>query len=380
MRPIGDLVDEYIRSLTEVSECTRANYAVALKKFLRSDIDVDESMLQKFDLAIAQGSYEWRQGEMRAYARATRRVYVTALSQFMVWLDANDELSANFRYTKALAKLKVQRGRRHRPYVPRFPDPRLPDLVAHFDQIPLPDAPDAGVRLHNHRLTILRNRALAHVLISTGTRISEALSLMRTQIQDGRASECQVIGKGGKPGPIFFDEAARVALQAYLTERVDRLPWVFVSHSLRGTSNQRQMTRCDAWRVIKAGAQACGLDPNTSPHMFRHWLAEDMLDSGSNIEIVQACLHHSSADTTSTIYAHVRDRRLRAGVQAYRAGVPASSETVQTTNTAALVDQVVVKVLDQLTKSDLVGRLVEALTQAGRDERTISAEMVPGQD
>ena len=113
-----------------------------------------------------------------------------------------------------------------------------------------------------------------------------------------------------------------------------------------------------------------------------------MIASGSNIEIVQACLHHSSADTTSTIYAHVRDQRLREGVQAYRAGTgtPASGETAATAATAALVDQVVAKVLDRLGSDDLVerisqevaGRLVAAL--ASKVPADISTEIVSQSD
>src|ERR1051326_5406388 len=68
-----------------------------------------------------------------------------------------------------------------------------------------------------------RLRALFETLLSTGMRISEALSLNRDSI-DFERREAVIIGKGGKARTVFFSEDALRWIRRYLNRRHDPNP------------------------------------------------------------------------------------------------------------------------------------------------------------
>ena len=70
-------------------------------------------------------------------------------------------------------------------------------------------------------MELLRNRALVHTLRCSGGRISEVLSLKRSQVQDGRIDEVLITGKGGKQRVLFLDPPALLAITRYCNERHD---------------------------------------------------------------------------------------------------------------------------------------------------------------
>jgi site-specific recombinase XerD len=68
----------------------------------------------------------------------------------------------------------------------------IPAVVAYYDRLPLPPENDA----YNRRLSLLRDRALVNVLYATAARLSEVLSLNRSQVNHGRAATATITGKG----------------------------------------------------------------------------------------------------------------------------------------------------------------------------------------
>jgi integrase len=71
---------------------------------------------------------------------------------------------------------------------------------------------------------------------------------------------------------------------------------------------------------VKRGAKQIGLKGLASPHMFRHYLAEDMLRSGTPLEGVQAVLGHADIGTTRSVYAPANADEAREALRKYRAG------------------------------------------------------------
>ena len=69
---------------------------------------------------------------------------------------------------------------------------------------------------------------------------------------------------------------------------------------------------------IKGAAKACGLSKNTSAHMFRHWLAMDMVEHDVPIECIKEVLGHEKIETTM-IYARASRLRVRSQIMQYRA-------------------------------------------------------------
>ena len=71
---------------------------------------------------------------------------------------------------------------------------------------------------------------------------------------------------------------------------------------------------------MKRIAKLLGRKGLASPHMFRHYLAEDMLRSVTPLEGVQAVLGHADIATTRKVYAPANVDEAREALRRYRAG------------------------------------------------------------
>jgi len=108
----------------------------------------------------------------------------------------------------------------------------------------------------------LRFRALCEVLLGTGARISEALSLDRNLV-NFYAREVPIVGKGNKERVLFFTERSLVWLKQYLATREDAEPGVFV------TSARRRLKRDDSLsRMFIRYRERAGLTKKVTPHIF----------------------------------------------------------------------------------------------------------------
>lgn len=249
--------------------------------------------------------YYWLGAEYKS--QQTIRTYLSATRRFLTWLDARDLLAPDFQLGKAHNRLKAAQGRRAAaPYKHRQIDPELPRVVTYYDNLPLPPGDDAPVRLE--RLKILRARAIVHTLYASGGRVSEVAGLTREMVLDGRIDEVHLVGKGGQPRVILLTSDAMRAIQAYLAERDDAYPGLFISH---GRGRGKAIGRGTMWSVVKAAAATLGLHKSTSPHSFRHFRATQLLNEGMPLESVQAYLGHRDISTTRKVYAHTKTAVLR---------------------------------------------------------------------
>jgi site-specific recombinase XerD len=252
---------------------------------------------------VLEEFYKWLTGQYNS--QQTVRTYLSAVRRFLTWLDARDLLA--FQLGKAQNRLKAAQGKKARfPYKHRQVDPELPRVVTYYDELPLPQGDDLQSQVE--RLKILRARAIVHTLYASGGRVSEVASLTRDMVLDGRLDEVHLIGKGGQPRLILLTPEAMRAIQAYIAERGDRYPGLFISH---GRSHGQPLGRGTIWAVVKKAVQAMGLHESTSPHSFRHFRATQLLNEGMPLESVQAYLGHQDISTTRKVYAHTKTAVLR---------------------------------------------------------------------
>lgn len=254
---------------------------------------------------ILEEFYLWLTDQYKS--QQTVRTYLSAVRRFLTWLDARDLMAPNFQLGKAQNRLKAAQGKKARvPYKYRRVDPELPRVVTYYDKLSLPQGDDPQSQLE--RFKILRARAIVHTLYASGGRVSEVASLTREMVLDGRIDEVHLIGKGGQPRLILLTPEAMRAIQAYIAERADNYPGLFISH---GRAHGQSLGRGTIWAVVKKAAEAVGLHKSTSPHSFRHFRATQLLNEGMPLESVQAYLGHQDISTTRKVYAHTKTAVLR---------------------------------------------------------------------
>jgi integrase/recombinase XerD len=314
--PTQSDVDEFLDGYADEDLVnTRSAYATALSMFLECNLPIDDNVFREFERRLARRTYKSKgtvktreNGKLLAlpyprkpYAPTTRRLYISALVRFVEFLLAEDVLDDHaLDMSKAQAKLKNLKSRRGTPpYRRPTIAPELARLITYYDSIAEPDANEPDVE--RLRLELLRNRAFMHTLYSTGGRVSEVLSISRVGVRDGKFDEVTLKGKGGRDRDLLLTPEAMKAIQMYCRARgADTYEPLFISHR-RGLGGR--LSRVSGWAIVKRAAQALGMADMASPHKFRHFRGQQLLNEGMTLDVVQAFLGHASPETTRRIYA-----------------------------------------------------------------------------
>lgn len=222
--------------------------------------------------------------------RSTQNCYLIALRSLLTFFADRNILS--------LPPEKVE-----------LPKERDNKKTVHFlditEVLKLLDAPDVSTK------TGLRDRVILETLFSTAIRVAELISLNREQIKitdDSEDLEIVIVGKGGRPRPIYFSERAVKWLRQYLEIRKDKEKALFVSY--RGKEPLSRLTTRSTERAVKKYVVKTGLPIQTSCHTLRHSSATYLLSQGVDLRTVQEFLGHKNIITTQ-IYTHITNKRLR---------------------------------------------------------------------
>lgn len=164
-------------------------------------------------------------------------------------------------------------------------------------------------------LKALRMVCLLELLYATGLRVSELVGLTARAASTG-GQFIAVRGKGGRERLVPVSNTARTVLKAYLRQLSaitgGEPKWLFPSFGAEG-----HLTRQHFAVELKGLAAAAGLDgKRISPHVLRHGFASHLLAGGADLRAVQQMLGHADISTTQ-IYTHVQQDRLRAAVQSH---------------------------------------------------------------
>lgn len=235
-------------------------------------------------------------------SRSTVTTYMSAVVGYLHFLDGLDLLPEAVQLGKLqrqMARRQVERNQAETVIDLDNARQAIPRIVTYYEKLPLPPENDA----YNRRHSLLRDRALVKVLYSTAARISEVVALNRANVDHGRASYATITGKGNKPRTIHIRDYARAAIRAYLAEREDSNPALFVAHSRNALNARLSVT--SAHNVVKKAVEALELHDSISAHDFRHFRATQLLREGMPLEVVQEFLGHADVSTTRNIYAPV---------------------------------------------------------------------------
>lgn len=308
--------DAFVASLGVKKTKTANTYSYALSRFARF-IATTKYMSRKdtffcasdFRDDILLRFYNWLADAKQEYSPATLDLSLAAATRFLVWLDAHDHVL--FSIDKARNRLKAVREI-YPSRSGREADPGVPKIVTYYDDQSLPSLEP---RNHIKRLILFRSRAIVHTLYASAGRVSEVASLTRDKVLDGRKSEVRITGKGSKDRLLLLTKEAQRAIASYCRERHDDYPGLFISH---GRDKGKSLGRGTLWAVVKKAAKALDLYKGTSPHSFRHYRAQELLEKGMEIDVLQTYLGHADIGTTRKVYApHTSLPKVRRQLEAF---------------------------------------------------------------
>lgn len=142
----------------------------------------------------------------------------------------------------------------------------------------------------------VRFRALVEILLGSAMRISEVLSLNRSQI-DLVSREAKIIGKGNKERVVFFTKRSLFWLARYLELRDDNHAALFVRQDGR-----ERLKRPDIWRFFARYRRLAKLEKRVTPHILRHSAATRLLFNGCPVGHIKDILGHARLETTCRYY------------------------------------------------------------------------------
>lgn len=290
-------ISNYIKQFLEHCEITQnksqktlENYRHYLKRFqdfMSEDVEPKALHLQKIhNYRIYLNRFLDDKG--RKLSVKTQNYHIIALRAFLKYLVKQD--------VKTIAPEKIELSKIPKRTVEVLSREELDRLFKAVDQT---------------RKTASRDRAILETLYSTGLRVSELASLNCDQV-DLKRREFMVRGKGRKPRIVFLSKRAAEFIEDYLKERQDNLKPLFVN-SLKVDileDEKRRLSTVSVENLVRKYALKAGIIKKVTPHTLRHSYATELLINGADIRSVQEMLGHSSI-TTTQIYTHVTDKKLR---------------------------------------------------------------------
>jgi len=213
---------------------------------------------------------------------ATVKLHLDVLSAFFTWACKNGLAQAN-------PAEEVKRPTREAP-PPRWLDRREVAALAR------------SVQKHG----TARDKALFTLLLHTGLRISEALSL-KTQdvvIRDRSGYVKVRRGKGGTYREVPLNATARKALAEYLNNVSSE--WLFPGR------DGGPMTSRAAQKRLRELGRLAGVE--VTPHQLRHTFCKMLVDAGESLDRVAMLAGHANLNTTA-VYTKPGRADLEAAVE-----------------------------------------------------------------
>ena len=132
-----------------------------------------------------------------------------------------------------------------------------------------------------------RDRAILFALLDTGARASEFVSMNLEDLDLITGSILIRSGKGGKPRMVYLGKKSRKAVRAYLKQRNDRNPALWV------TDEEERLSYWELRQIIRRRAQTAKIEP-PGLHDFRRAFALNFLrNNPGEIYALQRLMGHA---------------------------------------------------------------------------------------
>ena len=191
-----------------------------------------------------------------------------------------------------------------------------PDLARRLTVVPYPRRIPAVLSADEVTLLLQaapgpKYKAAFATAYGAGLRVSEVVALRVGDVDSERMLLRIERGKGRKDRHAMLSPQLLELLRAWWLEGRRRgilLPrgWLFPGRNPVEPLSVRQLGR-----VVRAAAQAAGINKRVSPHTLRHSFATHLLEQGVDIRVIQTLLGHAKLDTTA-LYTRVASTTIRA--------------------------------------------------------------------
>ena len=268
-----EILNEYLLDLklTNKSKQTIMEYSWFLQRFL---IFINKPVT---DL-VSDDIFDWTNKKCGCLKPATKNRHLAVISAFIQFCQQEEYLSED-----------VQVKSRWRPKLPKT-QPK------YLDKEEL-----AKVKLAAENFK-LRDRALFEFLLTSGSRVGEAVGLDIEDL-DLEIRSARVTGKGNKTRDVHFSESCALLLEKLLENHPGNTSAVFLNRW-----GNRMHVRSVQNIMAKIGEKA-GLNRKLTPHCLRHTFSTYILSKGADIEFISEELGHANLATTC-IYARVLDEQV----------------------------------------------------------------------
>lgn len=188
---------------------------------------------------------------------------------------------------------------------------RTPEKV---DRIPWPKSPKKlpEVLTKQEILTLLnqiqslKHKAIITTAYAAGMRISEACRLRAVGDIDSERMLINIrAGKGGKDRWVMLSDRLLILLREYWNQARPTGPYLFP-----GQNPDHPICPSSVRQVFKKAVKAAGISRPVTFHTLRHSFATHLLESGTDLRIIQALLGHGSIGTTVR-YTHISTHLIR---------------------------------------------------------------------
>lgn len=156
-------------------------------------------------------------------------------------------------------------------------------------------------------LELLVVRTIVMVLYATGLRISAACGLKTSDI-DAERMLVRFVDKGGKQRQTVLSPVLLARLRSYWAVERPAPPYLFTN---KLSKDGRPVHPEKVQQAVRKAALAVGIEARVTPHVLRHSFATHLLESGTELTVIQHLLGHQKLRTT-TRYAQVSTRMLKA--------------------------------------------------------------------
>lgn len=146
-----------------------------------------------------------------------------------------------------------------------------------------------------------KSRMIIEMLYSSGLRVSECTNLKVNDLEFNEKIGWVRSGKGSKDRVFILADALIESLGKYLKNHDSE----YLFPGQKGPMNPRNIQK-----IVKNAAKKAHINKPVTPHKLRHSFATHLLESGTDIRIIQKLLGHIDLSTTQ-IYTEVSTKELK---------------------------------------------------------------------